>query len=332
MRSGLLSLLVACCTTGIALRKRDEPEREDLERKRPRGALEREEMEREELEGHNSLYLATHHKTGTELAHQAQECLSRVIPTRFDPTFTASLVWHKNVRVIHFVRNGFSLLVSAYIYHKNVGEAWSKKKDSSSGVVEKIIKLMNGNRRAAGLREGKDLNKKGESYTAFLQRVGTKIGVLAEMVRSEEELDTIESTDKQCHSRSSMCMNVCMEQFTESSHSYDATWEKIIKFGSVDGNHAKLMKCLRKSDLQRHPGNHAGHRDTLGIQQVSDIIKQAKEYDTKYFKRRWGKISEGVLSCNYGKTNSLLDGNNDDALTNDTLLEQDHWDMEESYA
>jgi len=236
-----------------------------------------------------TLIFAAHHKTGSSLTKMDSKC--------FDSSFKYTLNSHwkggplrPHEKVVHFTRNPLSLALSAYLYHMNTGEPWSYEPGSAWRILGKDGHLQ------------KFLKNESESYTEFLRRVDAKVGIRAEMVHLAHaelggELKQIEIADEFCHT-STRCMQMCLEDFTVSSSSYDASWRKVMAFM---GKHmtSEIHHCLSKHDLNRYPNEdstHITYNSSPGWR-YSALRNLVAELDAKVFDGRLKKMGEGRLNC-----------------------------------
>jgi len=236
------------------------------------------------MEGGLHILLASHHKTGTELLKMASHC--------FGPYFDYTLDRHwagdpldPHQTALHLIRDPTSLLLSAYMYHQTIGEDWTWEPGGASHILKKdpfFLKMVLHN----------------ESYTAFLQRVDEVVGIRAQMFQSTHEFNQIESAVKYC-GVSSRCLQMCLEDFTVSTSSYEASWRKIFNFM---GKHLtpEIYTCLSIQDLNRPGDKH--NRTHVTSNRISEskynhLRKVAAELDAKVFNGRLKTLAKGPLHC-----------------------------------
>lgn len=239
-----------------------------------------------------TLVFGVHHKTGTELAHDASDCFDAFFKHKEVKMFTCSEL-PANERAVHFTRNPVNLALSAYLYHKEEGEAWTKKHGSA--------KIEVGDDSYAGKRI-----KGEETYTQFLRRVPPRVGIRAEIFRllkKHGEFDQIKAGEKNCRS-SQRCIEICLEDFTVSSKSFDSSWERITRFM---GKHMtpSLHSCLAKQDLHRHSVSqtHVTSND-LSEHEYNILRKMVWQVDNLAFGGSLKRLSHGRLQC--GGASELL--------------------------
>lgn len=252
-----------------------------------------------------SLVFGVHHKTGTELATKAAGCFDPLFNHKEVKMFTCTEL-PANERAVHFTRNPINLALSAYLYHKATGEAWTWKAGSAK-------RLLDGDAYSAKYVRGN------EAYTQFLRRVPHRTGIRAEMYRLTQagsEFDQIQTGMRNCH-RSSRCIEICLEDFTVSSKSYDASWRKVVNFMGK-GLTPKLENCLSKEDLHKHTGDKRHvTSDTLPEALYNELRKMVWQVDSRSFNNRLRKLGQGRLSCG-GASKFLL---RQDAAANATATD-----------
>jgi len=238
------------------------------------------------------LVFGVHHKTGTELATHASGCFDSDFNHKEVKMFTCSQL-APNEKAVHFTRNPINLALSAYLYHKTTGEDWTWKRGSA---MELLRKDLYSRRHVQG----------NEAYTQFLRRVSARVGIRAETYRLTSqggEFDQIVTGEKNC-GRTEKCMEICLEDFTTSSSSYDASWRKIATFM---GTHVtpKMHSCLTKEDLHRHKVD-PSHvtSNVLSEKLYNEMRKMVWEVDNLSFNSRLKKLGQGRLQC--GGASALL--------------------------
>lgn len=236
--------------------------------------------------------LATHHKTGTMLVYQATRC--------FDSSFNYTLDFHwkgdplgPHEKVLHLIRDPISIALSAYLYHKETGEDWSFRPGG------------------AWLKLGKDkflrkwIHDRSESYTDFLRRVNVHVGIRAEITHSTAGFLEMENAAKSC-GVSRGCMQMCLEEFTMSASSFDASWRKVLNFAGQQGT-PEMYKCLARGDLNRNPAKsgRASHITSNSLPAgMYDFLRHVVlELDTFVFHGMLTHMAKGHLHC--GASNLL---------------------------
>jgi len=232
------------------------------------------------------ILLAAHHKTGTLFLSQASRC--------FDSSFDCTADGHwkgdrldPHQKALHLIRDPTSLVLSAYIYHRTTGEEWTRQAGRAWHILKHdpffhTIVLHN------------------ESYTAFLRRVDEVVGVRAQIHQSTHEFIEMESADKYC-GESSRCLQMCLEDFTVSSSSFDASWRKIFNFMGKQQT-PEIYKCLSRSDLNRNlvPGRkdsaHITSHD-ISESKYNYLRSVAAELDAKVYNGRLKTMAKGPLAC-----------------------------------
>lgn len=172
-----------------------------------------------------NIVFAAHHKTGSVLALHSSRCVGNVSIEVEQHMCHNSDHCQRTSRVVHFMRDLPSLVLSAYLYHKNTGEPWSR----SNGSARVVLRGHPGH-----VFDYYDH----ESYTNYLLRAPVEKGVLAEMARfqhgsvlqQDQGLDEIKLALDTCKVAAANCMTVCLEEFAET---YTDTWKKVFQFADV---------------------------------------------------------------------------------------------------
>jgi len=244
-----------------------------------------------------TLIVAAHHKTGSSLSVSSSACFDSVFIYTLDSHWKGGSLG-ADERALHFVRNPTSLALSAYLYHKDTGEDWSWEPGSA-------WRLLGEDRFLQHL-----LINRTESYTEFLRRVDAQDGIRAQIYHLNGrngklggELTQIETADEYCQA-SSRCMQACLEDFTVSSSSYDATWRKVMDFMGKPMT-PQIHECLSKHDLNRFPQDDSVHitSNSLPEWRYNALRKMVVEVDRKAFNGLLKKMGEGRLNC--GASNFL---------------------------
>lgn len=232
-----------------------------------------------------TLVFGVHHKTGTELATHVSSCFTSEFGDKEVKMFTCSSL-RPNERAVHFTRNPVNLALSAYLYHKTTGEDWTWKHGSAR---ELLSDDLYSRRKVKG----------NEAYTQFLRRVSPRAGIRAEVFRllhKGGEFDQILEGERNC-AKTKKCMEICLEDFTTSSSSYDASWKRIVQFmgGRVT---PKMYKCYSKEDLHKHQADQQHvTSDVLPEKVYNELRKMVWEIDNLSFNSKLKKLSQGRLQC-----------------------------------
>jgi len=237
-------------------------------------------------DGLHNILLAAHHKSGTELLSQASRCFD----SSFD--YTVDRHWEgdrldPHEKALHLIRDPISLLLSAYMYHRATGEEWTRQPGGAWTRLKNDPFFHN-------------MVLHDESYTAFLLRVDEVVGIRAEIHQLTNEFIQIESAEKYC-GVSSRCLQMCLEDFTVSSSSYDASWRKIFNFMGKQQT-PEIYKCLSRSDLNRNlgpGGEHSSHITTNSISEskYNYLRNVAAELDAKVYNGRLKTLAKVPLHC-----------------------------------
>jgi len=234
----------------------------------------------------DTLIFGVHHKAGTVLAQRASKCFNSSFNHNIDVHWEGGQL-RPDERALHFTRDPISLALSAYIYHKETGEDWSL---NPGGEMRRLAK-------DPYLRQF--MINASEPYTDYLRRVDTRVGIRAEINRlthAYAELHEMERADKFC-ATSSRCMQMCFEDFTVSSSSYDASWRKVLNFMGTFLT-PQMHTCLQKYDLNRHPVS-SGHvtSNRLTATRYDQLRNMVAGVDARAFGGRLKKMGEGRLYC-----------------------------------
>jgi len=245
------------------------------------------------------IIFGTHHKTGTELVSDSSKCFDSAFPYSVDIHWSGKPLGSRE-RVVHFTRNPISLALSGYLYHKDVGESWTLKPGFMMDRLaeDPYLQLY--------------MTNKSESYTDFLRRVDEHVGIRAEITHMNHELLQIERAEKTC-SETPRCMQVCLEEFTRSSSSYDAAWRKVLHYM---GKHVtkEMQRCLWKQDLHRNPDLVSrGHvtSSTVPEHKYNYLRGAVLKVDKHVYNGRLKKMAENGLNCGEGHDFQSEDGYND---------------------
>jgi len=206
--------------------------------------------------GMANVLFGVHHKTGTVMAEQVSGCLRQHHPElkiHLQEHFVGENEIVNYSKVVHFVRNPFSLVVSSYLYHREVGE----EKDLSVGSAKRKI-----DNRFMATFDVKALED--ETYQHFLQRVPEEIGLHAELHRfikanplksnlsHGHELLQVEAAHKRCLSHSRRCIEVCMESFLRDTATFEQAWYRVLLHLGIclpAEEERPLRECLRAADV-----------------------------------------------------------------------------------
>lgn len=212
--------------------------------------------------------LFTHHKTGEMLAIEAvRSCFdySGLKVKHMGKSHAELGQSHPRMFVIHFVRDPFSLLVSAFNYHRanTTTESWLHSPEHALHALEGDNFLL------SQLLEN-------ETYHEFLVRVPTSIGMQAETHRAfHGELQRMFNASRVCYDNNVWCKEVCLEDFVTDSLTYNATWASVLQFLGLEPD-AKLknktsdsyLSCLAQLDLN--------NKQSDVLSRVSDHVTQGK--------------------------------------------------------
>lgn len=203
-----------------------------------------------------SVLFGAHHKTGTVMMEQVKTCLGKTHPeltVMVDEHIQGKHAIRNFTKVVHWVRNPFSVIVSSYLYHRDVGEEWGKE----PGSAKTILKHLN-------LVEGEVDAKPKESYKDLLLRIPEEVGLHTEMRRflkplkegvgtlTGREALEISSAHVRCTGHYSKCMEVCLEPFVDGTMAYMSSWKTVMDFIGVcldDEEEWPLRLCLEKADI-----------------------------------------------------------------------------------
>lgn len=210
----------------------------------------------------------THHKTGEMLAIEAiRSCFnfSGLNVEHIGKSWAELLPSDPQMPVIHFVRDPFSLLVSAYNYHRanTTMELWLHSPDHALHALANDEFLLN------------ELGEN-ETYHDFLSRAPIAIGMQAEFNRAfHGELQRMANASRVCLDSPTWCKEVCLEDFVTDSALFNATWASVLQFVNLDPNAVLPQKpsmnyrdCLAQLDLNNE------NSDVL--LKMSDHITQGK--------------------------------------------------------
>jgi len=248
-------------------------------------------------ESRETLTLAAHHKTGSCLSGASAKCFASVFDYTLDSHWKGGSL-RPYERLLHFVRNPTSLTLSAYLYHKDKGEDWSWERGSAGKILGEDRYLQ------------QKLINTAESYTEFLRRVDARDGIRALIYhlngrggKRGGELAQMGNASESCQA-SSRCMQVCLEEFTVSSHSYDATWRKVMDFMGKPMT-PEIYECLSKHDLHRYPQEESIHitSNKLPEWKYHALRRLVVEMDRKAFNGLLKSMGQGRLNC--GASNFL---------------------------
>lgn len=213
-----------------------------------------------------AVLFAAHHKTGTLLAKEVAACLNHhgQLFVNVSNHYEGEDATQNFTKIVHFVRNPVSVIVSSFLYHRDKGERWGNWHGSAKSIVNNSFM-------------GKDEIEIGdrETYKELLNRVTTERGLLIEIRRflrppsysgqasmfGHEALQ-MRAAHNSCLQRGRTCVAVCLEDFMRNSSSFNASWSKALEHIGVNldaPDRAKLRECVARADV--HSGTFAGHEE-----------------------------------------------------------------------
>lgn len=264
--------------------------------------------------------LGAHHKTGSVLAGDSVRCFDHLRDKvwRYQlhaskwpnstgsmnisyanylaskiPNVTTDTHWQgpvpEDTYVIHFVRNTAATVVSAYEYHKKVGETWTRV----DGSAPEVLNTSGWFKRHIWQQE---------SYTDFLRRVPMRVGLHAELFRLHREFNHMINASAWCSLTPHLCQEVCLEEFTSSSDSYKATWKRLLTFIGLTQKelYDPLMECLAHFDLHNETNRANERHVTNGTMTESEhqkVVDLEKLMDEKYFGGHVKRLSQKQYKC-----------------------------------
>jgi len=252
------------------------------------------------LNNEPTLLFAGHHKSGSLMSHLVSGCFTGA--NKVDQHWCSELggevaTYQKyrgtgSGRIVHFMRDLSSLVLSAYLYHKHTGERWSLALGSASAVLRDSV-------------EHHFEYNDHESYTDYLLRSPFEKGVLAEMVRfqhgsknneamigdfrRDNGLDEIERALQTCKVNAASCITVCLEDFVEA---YTDTWEKVFQFAGVIADQVR-WQCVADHNLKGETGaphSHVTH-GMLSHAERMEILERIRRIDTDIMGGRMLQVS-----------------------------------------
>jgi hypothetical protein len=166
-----------------------------------------------------NIYLSSHHKTGTYFMNDLKKILVKYDTQNIyinDP-------WsHKankininindpNVKIIHFIRHPYEIIMSGFFYHKKCNEEWCVNIKKNTGA------------------DNINYNFMGLSYQQKINTLNTEDGINFEM--EGRSYNTILDMYNSKFDDYNFCLKIKMEELIEN---FDETIEKIITFISSD--------------------------------------------------------------------------------------------------
>lgn len=174
-------------------------------------------------------------------------------------------------KIIHLVRNPMSIIVSSFLYHKNKGERWGNWHGSARSIVNNTF---------MGIGDI-EIGER-ETYTELLKRVSTERGLLIELRRflrppsydgqksmKGHEALQMHAAHKTCLENNRTCVEICLEDFTRNTSSFNSTVRKALAHIGVDFDAPQLTslrRCVSHADVH---GNFTGHEDHLTAETVT---------------------------------------------------------------
>lgn len=219
----------------------------------------------------------TYHKTGSVLAQSVlRSCLPDAdIDLNIHGEFSATMP------VLHFVRDPAAIVRSAYDYHLQSTEPWLFEPAHHYHVVKNDAKLL-------------EWYNETESYQEYLTKVPLWVGVRAEFIRCTAEIDAMFVNTKKCFRNTTECKQVCLEDFTSSSHKYLMTWRSVLDFLGLDRS---SMECIGGFDMLNpsYRGSQT-HSTTKKDLEASKIYEWFADLDLEF---KGGAYREGseLLGC-----------------------------------
>lgn len=233
----------------------------------------------------SKVLFATHHKTGTLLAKQVSGCLNRHnleleanVSNHYEGEATAQQEFGK---ILHLVRNPVSIIVSSFLYHRDKGERWGSWRGSAKSIVN--TSFMGKGEIEVGDRE---------TYKELLNRVSLENGLLIELRRflrppsypgqestfGHEALQ-MRAAHKACKESNGACLELCLEDFTRGTTSFNASWQRALEHMGIDYSAPQLMafrRCVSQADV--HGEQFKGHHEHMTANSVSPGYRAKLEH------------------------------------------------------
>jgi hypothetical protein len=196
-----------------------------------------------------NIYLSSHHKTGTYFAND----LKKLVMKYDTKNIYINDIWsHKAnkiniddpyVKIIHFIRHPYEIIMSGFFYHKKCNEEWCINMNKNTGA------------------DNINYNFMGLSYQQKLNSLNTEEGIHFEM--EGRSYNTILDMYNSKFYDYPFCLNVKMEELIEN---FDETIQKIFTFIGCD----KLTN-IDYSDLNTNNTNNKKH--ITNTEQLTDRYK-----------------------------------------------------------
>lgn len=198
--------------------------------------------------GKEKFVISPHHKTGFIFSKQSLRCINNA-----EPGTGAFLMAYKlpksssvlgNSKVIHVTRDPLKLLVSTYLYSRDIADnkehepqimapgsaLWAQKLIMRHGMSADFMKT----RPKDSLRE-------------HLKRVSVLSGMRVVLLTTLPEWETVEAATEWCEASAS-CMEMSLDHITQSTRAYKTDWKSIFEFTSVTPT-AEMTSCLAMQDV-----------------------------------------------------------------------------------
>lgn len=164
-----------------------------------------------------NIYLSSYHKTGTYFADD----LKKILIQHDTENFYINDIWSHdankinihdtNVKIIHFIRHPYEIIVSGFLYHKHCNEGWCVNINKNTGA------------------DNINYNFMGLSYQEKLNTLTTEDGINFEM--DGRSYNTILDMYNSKFYNYPFCLNIKMEDLIQN---FDETIQKIITFIGCD--------------------------------------------------------------------------------------------------
>lgn len=274
------------------------------------------------------LKLFAHHKTGTVMSRHAVTAIKPELATQCHRHISVEALDEghlppspqDNIRFLHFERNPFEVVVSAYLYHQGGREPWMSIPISS----EKTMRGWHRWHRERWMDQARDgfsslirAAEKGqlpkiesdETFTGYLKRVDDQSGLYAEaLVASHMIFPNMELLHEAASSQQ-FGANVCLPQFYEDCH---GTWTR--SFETLGAGPEKLDALVNAASTScpgadpkaiEHSSTKAA--SSAGVQHppLSQLMKKIKWIDNSMLDQKLAML-ELKIGCPFNPDYTLF--------------------------
>jgi len=247
------------------------------------------------LVGHEKIVMSPHHKTGFVFSKQALRCINANEPGSGGFIMAYMLrrqaKFLNNAKVIHFTRDPLKLLVSTYLYNKEIADTIEHEPQimaAGSALWAKNIIQRN------GMSVDFMVTRPAETLREHLKRVSVRSGLKVVLLSTLPEWENIESSSEWCRANSA-CKEVSLDHITASTNAYNKVWGEIYEFAGITPTQ-NLKSCLAMQDVnfeKFHSSRFSHHCSSGKVPDTlrSELEKQCIVLDKEILQGRYTNVS-----------------------------------------